>query len=65
MSETINTTDVEFDNNNPEGGTVWKITCPACKDVVYWASHGWWDTKCQCGFTWTSVEIIATGTRYS
>lgn len=41
-----------FSNHQAEGHGI-KIVCPDCKKEILFAGCQYWDTVCDCGYTWT------------
>jgi len=52
--------DVEFIRKGDDCGVIFEVICPICGDRIKVADHGWWDTKCECGYKWDLV-VYAEG----
>jgi len=48
----MNADDIEVTGYDGEVGAKYEFHCPVCGDNLYIAEHGWWETKCQCGYGW-------------
>ena len=52
--------EIEFKNTGGDAGMIYNIICPECKETIKVAEYSWWDTECECGYTW-ELEITGVG----
>ena len=58
--KTIESSDVRVASCHSDAGDCYKVKCPECGDDVLLAEHGWWDTRCSCGYSW-ELRLSAAG----
>ncbi len=59
MSKTIYADNIEHAEQS-DAGESFHAQCPECKGSVHVAESQWWDSICECGYTWRlSISIEA------